>query len=1174
MQSSLLEEKVNSGVFVIDGGMGAAVQQLDLDISRDYLGRENCVDILVRTNPNLIQKIHESYLEVGSDAVETNTFGASPLVLSEFDEELSSWSRALNKEAAEIARAACDRYSTPNNPKLVLGSMGPGTKLITLGQIDWETMFSSYREQALGLIEGGVDAFLIETCQDLLQIKCALNGCMSALESKGMDCFQCPIMVSVTVESNGTLLLGSGIAAAATALRSLPVFSLGLNCATGPTEMGPHIEWLSKKWDRPISVVPNAGLPVLIDGQASFPLRPEPFAEVISKFIDNYNVSIVGGCCGTTASHIEALNNRVRKVKSLPERRTNWPASCGSLYQAVDLRQDNSYLIVGERANANGSRKFRRFLSDEDWEGLVGVARDEVKSGAHVVDVCVDYVGRNGVADMSELIGRLAKELDAPLMLDSTEKDVLEAGLERFGGRAIINSINLENGEDRMNEVCPLIQKHGAACVALTIDEDLEEGMAKTAERKLEIASRIHALWTQKWNLNEEDLMFDPLTFTIATGNEPDRRLGLETLRGIEKISKGFPRSQIILGISNISFGLKESARAVLNSVFLEEACQRGLTAAIVHPSKIRPRNRIDSHHWEAAEWLIFDCRGDARPQGKEHDFDPLLYFISLFDEFVEEKDSQVIADLSIEERLRKHIIDGEKKDLEDSLKESLKKYSPLEIINTYLLDGMKEVGDLFGSGRMQLPFVLQSAEVMKKSVAYLEPYMDRVEGQTRGAMVLATVAGDVHDIGKNLVDIILTNNGFTVHNLGIKQPIGSIVKELKERGGDAIGMSGLLVKSVAVMEENLRQLNALNINIPVVLGGAALNRFHAESRLRSVYDGPLFYAKDAFEGLYLMEQILEGDINNIEKNIEDRLAKREEVLLKVKTSRYKKQDYQVEMNNEVTAAVVSEAKVPKVTLWGRQIADKIPLREVFSYLNEVALFRGQWGYKKGDFSKKDYEEYLNEHAHPVLNRLKEQCLQEDILNPKVAWGWWPSAKQDNDLIIFDPEDHDKELARFDFPRQSSGSRLCLADWFQPIEKGRDVVGLSCVTVGSKVSEVARKLFENDQYSEYLYFHGLGVEAAEALAELWHKRMRAELGINNNDASEIKRLFKGEYQGARFSPGYPACPEMQHQELIFKLLDPVEIGCYLTENYQIDPEQSTSAFVLHHPDARYFSVKR
>ncbi len=1164
-------------VLVFDGSMGATIQSMDLDIERDYLGHENCVDLLVKSQPEIIRDIHASFLEAGADVVETNTFGANRLVFAEFSDELVDWTEDINERAARIAREACEAHATPERPRFVSGSMGPGTKLISLGQTDWEQMLASYAAQARGLVRGGVDCFIIETCQDLLQVKCAVNACIDVLAEFDKTPDDIPIIVSVTIETTGTMLLGTEIAAAANALAMFPIACLGLNCATGPVEMGEHIAYLSRHWPRLISVIPNAGLPVLVDGRTEFPLAPTPFAEALERFVEDYGVNIVGGCCGTSPEHIRALAQRVSMHPRVEREVDPQKPGASSLYQYVEFEQDNSFLIVAERTNANGSRKFKRLLDEEDYDGLVSMAREEVRHGSHMLDVCVDFVGRDGAEDMAEVTARYVRQINAPLMLDSTEKDALEAGLRRAGGKCVVNSINLEDGEKRFDDICPLLKRFGAACVALTIDEDPQAGMAKTAERKLEIAARMHDLYTNKWGLDENDLLFDPLTFTIATGTEADRRLGLETLEGIRLIHERFPKCGILLGLSNISFGLRPPARAVLNSVFLHEARERGLTAAIVHASKILPRTKISDEEWHAAQWLIFDKRGDERPDGMPEDFDPLLHFIGLFPEDDDREPAAPMESLTLEDRLQRHIIDGEDQGLTESLDEAMEQYPPLAIINDHLLAGMKVVGELFGSGQMQLPFVLQSAEVMKKAVAHIEPHLDKVDGGggPKAKIVLATVSGDVHDIGKNLVDIILSNNGYEVHNIGIKQPIASIVDAFRKAEADAIGMSGLLVKSVAVMEENLHELNAMGVTAPVLLGGAALTRHYAESRLRGLYDGKLYYGKDAFEGLRICDAIAGGTIDDLDGEIEARLTKRSATEEKVAAMKSRSAD-----NNGGTAVaaparseVATDVAVPTAPFYGSRVIEGIGLDDIYPFINTTALFRGQWGFKRGSQTPEEYEAKLQDVVEPLFERMKTQCKAEGLLTPKVVYGFYPCQGDGDDLIIYDAEDHDREIERFSFPRQDKRQRLCISDFFRSVETGeKDVVGFHCVTMGNDVSVRARELFEANEYTEYLYLHGMGVECAEALAELWHKRMRAELGIGGDDSPRVKELFTQKYRGSRYSFGYPACPEMSDQEKLFRLIEPERIGCELTENWQIDPEQSTSAIVVHHPEAKYFNV--
>ncbi len=1185
-------------VLVFDGAMGTSIHQHHLDIEKDYCGCENCTDILAQTRPDIIQSIHESFLAAGADVIETDSFGGAPHVLNEFG--IADRAFALNKAAAEVARAAADKHSTTDKPRFVAGSMGPGTKLVTLGNISWDEMFASYREQARGLIAGGIDVFIIETCQDLLQVKCALNAVLAAIEEAGRTPIDLPIMVSVTIETTGTMLLGTQIEAAAAALRTYPICSLGLNCATGPTEMTEHVHWLGRHWNghpllspivagshgggRPISVMPNAGLPILVEGRTEYPLKPEPFAEALLKFVEESGVSIVGGCCGTTPAHIAALvkalesNRLLDRANHRPPERVEPKPACTSLYSSQEYRQDNSFLIIGERMNASGSRKFKQLLEAEDWDGIVSLAREQVRhDGAHVLDLNVDYAGRDNARDMAEIVKRVVRQVDAPLMLDSTQIATLEAGLKHAGGKCLINSANFEDGEEKFDHICRLAKVYGAGLVIGSIDEDKQASMARTADRKLSIAQRAFDRATKVHGLDPADLLFDPLVLPISTGMESDRRSALETIEGVRRIAQALPECQTVVGLSNVSFGLSPAARVVLNSVFLHELREAGLTAAIVHASKILPRNKIPDDQWAAAQDLIYDRRREG--------FDPLQVFIQLFKDVTASTTKKERKALTLEEQLRAHIIDGEKEGLTATLDAALAKYSPLDIINDHLLDGMKTVGDLFGSGQMQLPFVLQSAEVMKQAVSYLEPHMQRVEGTSKGKIVLATVKGDVHDIGKNLVDIILTNNGYTVYNLGIKQPISNIIAKWKETGADAIGLSGLLVKSVNVMEENLRELNAEGITIPVILGGAALTRHYCESHLRSTYRGECLYGKDAFDGLRVMDHIVSGRIDVLAAEIDERLGKRSRAEELINETRRRRAEAAAANWSSAAATAVAPPpirsdvpvlpfdEIPTPPFWGTRVVNGLDLDTIYPFINTIALFRGQWGVRKGALSEAEYEALLEDKITPVFEALKARCKNEGLLQPAAVYGYFPCNADGNDLIIFDPDDHDREIERFSFPRQESGKRLCISDFYLPIQAGRrDVVAFHCVTMGRRVSEAARALFESNQYTDYLYLHGLGVETAEALAEMWHKRIRQELGIAAEDSPRIKELFTQHYRGSRYSFGYPACPDMSDQEKLWRLLQPERIGCTLTENWQIDPEQSTSAIIAHHPQAKYFNV--
>lgn len=1141
---SVLRERV----LIFDGATGTGLQAANLTPD-DFQGYDGCNEILNISRPDVVARLHASYFEAGADAVETNTFGGNAMNLGEYG--LADRTHELCKRATEIARSVAFDFSRPDRPRFVVGSLGPGTKLVTLGQISFDALRETYFQNALGCIEGGADALMIETCQDLLHAKAAIRGALEACAHAGK---KPPLIVSVTMEATGTMLLGTEIGAALASIERFPeVDVIGVNCATGPQEMVPHVRHLSHHARNPISVLPNAGLPQMKDGVSFYPLTEEEFVEHHSLFVNELGVRIVGGCCGTTDVHTRALSDALWGATPAP-RNPHHVAGAASLYQMMPYRQDTSFLIVGERTNANGSKQFRELLQAENWDGLTEMAREQEAEGSHVLDVCTAYVGRDEVRDMDTLLQSLNKQVTIPIMIDSTQSDVIEAALKRLAGKPIVNSVNFEDGGPRLRAVLDLCRRYGAAVVALTIDE---EGMAKTAERKVAIAERILRVATEEYGIPTEDIFFDALTFTLGSGDEEFRTAGVETIEAIRQIKQRWPEVNTILGVSNISFGLKPPIRVVLNSVFLHYAIEAGLDAAIVHAAKILPLSKVDPAVRDLARRLVFDERAENR--------DPLHELMAAFEGHIaaaEKKDD--LADLPIEQRLQRHIVDGLKGGLESALDQALRSYPPLEIINTILLEGMKTVGELFGSGEMQLPFVLQSAEVMKRAVAYLEPLMERAEGQSRGKIVLATVEGDVHDIGKNLVDIILTNNGYQVVNIGIKQSLASIIKAAEESQADAIGMSGLLVKSTVIMRENLEEMNRQGLfGYPVLLGGAALTRSYVEHDLRTLYHGKVFYAQDAFEGLSLMRDVMRGP------------AALDELYHRAKpASPAPREDRGALFADTTRSDVAKDAPIPAPPFWGTRLVEGIPLADVYPYINsEVALFRGQWQFRRGKLSLDEFKEVLDKEARPAFERLKRQCVDEALMEPRVAYGYFPAQSDGNDLIVFE-EDGRTEKLRFTFPRQAADRRLCLADYFAPRETGRmDVVGLSCVTVGSKISEYERKRFAAGDYREYLFLHGMGVETAEALAEYWHKRMREELGIAASDASEIRLLFSMKYQGARYSFGYPACPNLEDQAKLFSLLDPSRIGVTLTDEFMMSPEQSTSAIVCHHPEARYFNIR-
>ena len=1173
-------ELVRRRVVVLDGAMGSNLQTRTFDLKRDWMGQENISEVLNFTRPEVIQEIHEEFLAVGCDGVETNTFGANKIVMAEADMPERVFEN--NKVAAEIARRACDRFETPDRPRYVVGSIGPGTKLITLGNTDWDTMLDSYAEQVRGLLAGGADVLLIETQQDLLCIKCIIAAANLVFKEVGR---RLPIMVQASFDLGGTsMLTGSDPSAFVAAIEPYTeVDVLGVNCALGPYELSETVRSITENWPRLVSALPNAGMPITVDGKAVFPMNPPDFTKGMMRFVEDFGVNIVGGCCGTMPEHLKMLCDAVGVNRKAKARTVSYKPQVSSLYSAVDVRQDNSYLIVAERTNTNGSRQFKRLLQAEDWDGLVSMARDEVREGSHCLDVCVDFVGRDGVRDMHEVIRRYASQIKpgVPFMLDSTNPLVMEAGLKLAGGRCILNSMNLEDGEEKLAHICAMAKKYGAAVVAGCIDEDKENAMARTRERKLSIAQRIRDL-AVKYGLRDEDLMFDPLVLPVSTGLEPDRANALETIEGTRLISQHLPNCHTVVGLSNVSFGLKPAARVVLNSAFLHELREAGLTGAIVHASKILPKNRIPDEQWNAALDLLYDRR---RP-----DFDPLTAFISLFPEGTEVTSGPKAEEvnLPIEEKLKKHIIDGEKRHLIEHLEEARQKYSPLDIINNILLEGMKVVGDLFGSGQMQLPFVLQSAETMKASVAHLEKFMEKTEGQSKGRIVLATVKGDVHDIGKNLVDIILTNNGYTVFNLGIKQPVADILKAWQEKKADAIGMSGLLVKSVGVMKENLEELNARGINVPVLLGGAALTRDYAEDDLANLYKGPLLYCKDAFDGLHMMDAISGGSVTAVVTDQKHRTEKRK----RLKKESEEKYGHIINSSSSANIPVIAKDNpVPLPPFWGRRVVNDVPLKNLFPFINPDALFSMQWGYKQKGMTPADYEKLIADKAVPVFEALQQRAADDKLLQPKVVYGYFPVQAAGDDLIVYcveeflgctchpggpgkcQPTGAPREHLRFSFPRQKTRRRLCISDFFRTVDSGQyDVLGVQLVTVGDKATEEAERLRAANQYQDYLYLHGFGVESAEALAEMWHKRMRQELGFGSDDKPTMNEMFHQGYRGSRYSIGYPACPDLEERAKITDLLKPADIGVVLTENFMLVPEQSTDALVVHHPQAKYFDV--
>ncbi len=1213
-------QRLQEQVIVFDGAMGSSLQAQNLTAA-DFGGPEleGCNEMLVLTKPEAVEKVHRGFLEVGADVIETDTFGATSIVLAEYG--IPEKAYELNVVAARLAKRLATEFSTPAKPRFVAGSIGPTTKLPTLGHIGFDEMQASYVEQVRGLIDGGADLLIIETCQDVLQTKAALGAVQQVFAEKGG--IRLPVVVSLTFEVQGTMLVGTEIGAALTILEPYPIDVLGLNCATGPDRMTEHIRYLSKHSPFPISCIPNAGLPENIGGQAHYKLTPEQLRFHLQHFVQDLGVAVVGGCCGTRPDHIAALVQAVQGLR--PKRRPiERIHAAASIYSVQPYQQDNSFLIIGERVNASGSKKMRDLLNAEDWDGLVALAREQVREGSHVLDVNVDYVGRDGVRDMRELVSRLVTQIQIPLMLDSTEWQKMEAGLKVAGGKCLLNSTNYEDGEERFFKVLELAKRYGAGIVIGTIDE---EGMARTAEKKFQIAERAYQQ-AVAFGIPPYEIFFDPLALPISTGIEEDRANGAATIEGIRRIRQAFPEVHIVLGISNVSFGLTPAARMVLNSVFLHECREAGMDAAIVSAAKILPLSKIPADQQQVCRDLIWDRR-QFNAEGICI-YDPLAQLTQLF-EGVSGKDLRSagsLADLPLEERLRQHIIDGERIGLEDTLAEALQKYPPLEIINTFLLDGMKEVGELFGSGKMQLPFVLQSAETMKAAVKYLEPFMEKKGGDgSKGTFLIATVKGDVHDIGKNLVDIILTNNGYKVINLGIKQPVENIIEAYEKYKADCIAMSGLLVKSTAFMKENLEVFNERGITVPVILGGAALTRRFVEEDCRKTYKGQVIYGRDAFADLHFMDQLmsakaagqwddrlgfLNGSATGSSLGLSDGNGKVEvdpeatdtpmpapEVTVGSPPEILEPQ----EQDTRRSEAVTLDTERPIPPFWGSKVltAAEIPWPEVFFYIDKQALVAGQWQIRKPrEQSAEEFAEFIATQVDPVIERWKERIATEDILHPQIVYGYFPAQAEGNTLIVFDPDSFSelfqldpgstlyfqlptverpcltprtRELARFTFPRQKTGNRYCIADFFADRSTGLvDVFPMQAVTVGAEATTYAQTLFANNQYTDYLYFHGMAVTLAEALAEWCHARIRRELGFGQEDSPDIRKILHQGYRGSRYSFGYPACPYIPDQRVLLDLLKAERIGLTMDESDQLDPEQSTTAIIAYHPVARYFST--
>ncbi len=1183
----------NTSVLVFDGATGTSLQNFDLGPD-DFGGNdyEGCNEILVKTSPEFVRRVHTEFLEAGCDVIETNTFGANSIVLSEYG--LEQYSYEFNKKAALIARECADQFSTKNQPRFVAGSIGPTTKIPTLGHIDFDTMRESYEEQAKGLIDGDVDLIIIETCQDVLQIKSALNGVFDAQNLTGRNV---PIMVSVTIETTGTILIGSDISAVVTILEPYPIDILGLNCATGPVQMKSHIKYLCEHSPFVISCIPNAGLPENIGGKAHYKLTPIELKMQLMHFVEDLGVKIIGGCCGTTPEHIRQLrelskdiNCKTRETRSSKSEQDrsklcSFTPSLSSIYNSTPYLQDSSFLIIGERLNASGSKKVRELLNLEDWDGLVSIAKEQLKENSHVIDVNVDYVGRDGVLDMNNLVRRLVTNVNLPLMIDSTDAKKMESGLKVSGGKSILNSTNYEDGENRFLEVLSLAKKYGCGIVIGTIDED---GMARSAEKKFSIAKRAYHQ-AMAIGIPSHEIFYDPLALPISTGIEEDRRNAIETIQAIKKIKEELQGVHIVLGISNISFGLSSATRITLNSVFLDLCIKAGLDSAIVSPSKILPLSKINSEHKKACYELINDSR---LYEDDICTYDPLTKLTSLFEgvsasEARSTKDA--IAKLPIEKRLEQHIIDGERQGLEESLEQALLKYKPLDIINLYLLEGMKVVGELFGSGEMQLPFVLQSAQTMKSAVSYLEPHMEKSgeKNISKGKFLIATVKGDVHDIGKNLVDIILSNNGYDVINLGIKQEIQAIIDAQNQHNADCIAMSGLLVKSTAFMKDNLEALNKEGISVPVVLGGAALTPKFVHQDCSSVYKGLVVYGKDAFTDLKFMDAYIKsksegywdnekGFLNNIQNLSDLGLPNNQRPSTNnSKTTNNTTSNLVITaISNERSDKILQEDSI-KPPFLGSKVLNSVDLKisEIIPYLDERALFSSQWQIKKPkNISAADFQVYLQEKAYPVLKYWLDKIQVDSLLEPSAVYGYFPCCRDGNKVRVFD--ESNLELGLFEFPRQKGGNKYCISDYYSDIKSSlpTDYLPMQAVTMGESASEYSKKLFTSDNYSDYLYFHGLAVQLAEALAEYIHAKIRIECGFASHEPKLLKDILAQRYRGARFSFGYPACPDVSDSRKQLKWLKTERINLLMDDSEQLYPEQSTTAIIALHSQAKYFSA--
>ncbi len=1151
-------EAIRDHVLIYDGAMGTSIQRYHLtavDFGGEHLN--GCNDYLVITRPDVIEAIHSSFLAVGCEVLETNTFRSNRLTLAEYG--LQDRVLEINRAAAALARRVADKYAAETGiPRYVAGSIGPSGKLPSsddpdLSNITFDELAAVFAEQAQGLVEGGVDVLLIETSQDILEVRAAVHGIHRYFAESGR---RVALQVQITLDVSGRMLLGTDIAAALTILESLPIDVIGLNCSTGPEHMREPIRYLTAHSTKPISVLPNAGLPINVDGEAVYPMEPHPFAEMLSEFVE-WGVNCVGGCCGTTPDHLQLLVEKVGRGRKPAPKPAHTEPRVASAMRAVPMLQNPGPTMVGERVNSQGSRKVKRLLLNEDYDGILQIAREQVDSGAHILDVCVALTERaDEAAQMRTLVKKLSMSIEAPLMIDITDPDVAEAALSVYPGRAIINGNNLENGRERIDKIMPIAKKHGAAVLSMTIDQ---QGMAKTAARKLEVAREIHRIAVEEYGLRPEDLIFDDLTFTLATGDPEFLNSAVETLEGIKLIKRELPGVLTSLGVSNLSFGLGEAARAVLNSVFLYHAVQAGLDMAIVNPAHIKPYAEIPEEQRELANDLIFNRRPDALPR-----------FIAYFDANAVKLDSgEGAADptegMTPEQKLHWQIVHRKKEGVETLVDACLRNQDAVGVLNNVLLPAMKEVGDKFGAGELILPFVLQSAETMKKTVAYLENFLERKEGTSKGTVVLATVYGDVHDIGKNLVKTILSNNGYTVHDLGKQVPANVIIEAAQQHNATAIGLSALLVSTSKQMPLIVNELARRDLSYPVLIGGAAINRRFGRRILfledsGQPYASGVFYCKDAFEGLETMDQLVNP-------------AHRDALLQRIISEGYAElgKPQSDSAKPVVRRSTLAPApNIPTPPFWGAKTILKMSTEIVLTHVHKPELFRLSWGAKntqgaEWDKLQADFEERLA--------RMSREAVRNHWLNPRAVYGYFPANAEGNDVVIYDPapfeharihggQPEKREIARFSFPRQDTGEYLCIADYYLPVESGEiDVVALQVVTVGEEATARFEALQNSDQYSEAYYFHGLAVQAAEATAVYVNNHIRRELGLAEN-------------RGKRYSWGYPACPDLADHQVVVKLLPDVigKLGMTLSPAFQWIPEQSTAAIFAHHPQAKYYAV--